>query len=124
MDKFRILIVEDNALFRQTLRESLRMPFPTIAIDEAADGGEALQKVDGFLPDLVFVDIGLPGENGLELTKKIKATHPDITIFILTDYDTPEYRKAASQCGADCFIDKTSFNQVRLEELVRSYYKI
>ena len=96
MDKFRILIVEDNGLFRQTLRESLQKSFPEIAVDEAAEGGESLQKVDAFLPDLVFVDIRLPGENGLELIKKIKATHPDITIFILTDYDTPEYRKAAS----------------------------
>ena len=61
-----------------------------------------MQKVDGFLPDFAFMDIRLPGENGLELTKKIKTTHPDITIFI----------------------DKTFFNQVRLEELVRSYYKI
>jgi DNA-binding NarL/FixJ family response regulator len=116
--------VEDNGLFRQTLRESLQKSFPKIAVNEAAEGGEALQKVDGFIPDLVFMDIRLPGENGLELTKKIKATHPDITIFILTDYDTPEYRKAASQCGADRFIHKTSFNQARLEELVKSYYKI
>ena len=124
MDKFRILIVEDNGLFRQTPRESLQKSIPKIAVNEAAEGGEALQKVDGFLPDLVFMDIRLPGENGLELTKKIKTTHPDITIFILTDYHTPEYRRTASQCGADCFIHKTSFNRVHLQELVRSYYKI
>ena len=74
MKKFRILIVDDNNPFRETLKKTLQVSFPTIAIDGAADGGEALQKVDAFLPDLIFMDIRLPGENGLKLTKKIKAT--------------------------------------------------
>ena len=100
------------------------MSFPTIAIDEVADGGEALQKVEALLPDLIFMDIQLPGENGLELTKKIKATHPNMTIFILTQHDTPEYREAAFQYGADRFIGKTSLNRIRLEEFVKSYYRI
>jgi DNA-binding NarL/FixJ family response regulator len=123
MKKFRILIVDDNDFFRQTLKTTLQASFPTIAIDEAADGGKALQKVDAFLPDLIFMDIQLPGENGLELTKKIKATHPNIPILILTTYDIQEYREAASQNRADRFLDKTSLNQVGLEELVKSYQK-
>jgi len=47
------------------------------------------------------MDIRLPGENGLELTKKIRAIYPNITIFILTQYDMPEYREAASQYDAN-----------------------
>jgi DNA-binding NarL/FixJ family response regulator len=94
-----------------------------IAIEEAADAGEALQKLDGFLPNLIFIDIQLHGENGLELTKKIKATHPDITIFIITFFDTPEYREAASQCGANGFFSKISLSPKKLEELVKSYWK-
>jgi len=122
--KFRILIVEDNAPFRQILKETLQTCFSTIAIDEAADGGEALQKVDAFLPDLILMDIRLPGENGLELTKKIKATHPNITILILTSYDMPEYREAAFQYGADRFLSKTSLDLKELKELVKSYQKV
>ena len=57
MNKLRTLIVEDNSLFRKTLRESLQMSFPGIAIDEAANGAEALQKVNAFLPDIIFMDI-------------------------------------------------------------------
>jgi CheY-like chemotaxis protein len=72
MNKLRILIVEDNPSFRQILRENLQTSFPAIAIDEVADGAEALQKVDSFLPDLTFMDIQLPGENGLQLTRKVK----------------------------------------------------
>ena len=96
------------------------MSFPTLAIKEAADGGEVLREVDASPPDLIFMDIKLPGENGLKLTKKIKAAHPNITIFILTSYDIPEYRDAAFQYGADGFLGKGSLNRKELEEMVKS----
>jgi DNA-binding NarL/FixJ family response regulator len=124
MDKFRILVVEDNGLFRQAVRESLQLSFPRLAIDEATTGVEALRSVEAFHPDLIFMDIRLPGESGLALTDKIKAAYPDIIIFILSNYDAPEYRKAAFRYGADHFIAKDSFNRIRLEGLVRSYYKM
>lgn len=124
MNKLRTLIVEDNNLFRQTLKESLQMSFPGIAIDEAVNGAEALQRVNDFVPDLILMDIRLPGESGLGLTKKIKAIYPDVTVFILTHYDTPECREAASRYGADRFISKDSLNRMRLEELIKSYFRI
>ena len=124
MKKFRILMVDDNSPFRQVLKESLQMSFPTVAIDEVADGREVLRKVDDFLPDLIFMVIGLPGENGLKLTKKIKAKHPSIIILILTSYDMPEYREAAFQYGADSFLCKTSSSLKELEEVVKSYQKV
>ena len=122
MNKLRLLIVEDNNLFRQTLRESLQVSFPEIAIDEAANGVEALQRVNSFAPDLILMDIRLPGESGLALTKKIKAIYPDIIIFILTNYDSQECREAASRYGADRYIPKDSLK--RVEELIKSYFKI
>jgi DNA-binding NarL/FixJ family response regulator len=63
----------------------------------------------------------LPGQNGLELTKKIKAAHPKIIILILTNYDILEYREAAFQFGADHFFTKSSLNSTELKELVRTY---
>ena len=122
MNKLRLLIVEDNNLFRRTLRESLQVSFLEIVIDEAAKGVEALKKVDAFAPDLILMDMRLPGESGLGLTKKIKATYPDIIIFILTNYDTRECREAASRYGADRYIAKDSAKQV--EDLIKSYFKI
>jgi CheY-like chemotaxis protein len=124
MKKFRILLVDDNGPFRQVLKESLQTSFPMVAIEEVADGGDVLRKVDAFLPDLIFMDIKLPGVNGLELTKKIKATRPNITIFILTSYDIPEYREAAFQYGADRFLAKTSLNRMELEKLVKSCQRV
>ncbi len=122
MNKLRLLIVEDNNLFRQTVRESLQASFPEIAIDEAANGVDALKKVNVFAPDLILMDMRLPGESGLALTKKIKAIYPDIIIFILTNYDSRECREAASRYGADRYIAKDSFK--RVVELIRSYFKI
>ncbi len=108
MDKFRFLIVEDNDYYRKFLRDIFHKNFPEIEIDEAADGREALQKVDSFFPDLIFMDIRLPDESGLEVTKKIKAIHSGIHIVIPTYYDLPEYQDAAFRYGADHFLVKSS----------------
>jgi DNA-binding NarL/FixJ family response regulator len=109
IDMERILIVEDNALFLQFLKETLRSRIPSIDILEAANGEETMQKIKTLPPDAIFMDLRLPGENGLELTKKIKAKYPDIIVVIITNYDLPEYREAAYQCGADHFLSKDSF---------------
>ena len=116
----RILIVEDNATFRQSLKEVLLTEFPSIVVEEAADGKEALRKVDVFRPEIIFMDIKLPGENGLELTKRIKAGDPGITVIILTSYDLPEYRQAADEYGADYFLSKSSSSGREIASLVES----
>ncbi|MBN2124885.1 MAG: response regulator transcription factor [Deltaproteobacteria bacterium] len=103
---FRILLVDDDELFRATLRRLLDSRFSEICLEEAADGVEALLKVGQFNPDAVFMDIQLPGENGLSLTKKIKKGYPEIIVIILTSHDLPEYREAAQECGADYFASK------------------
>ena len=116
----KILIVEDNAIFRQTLKGLLDTRFPFISFEEAWDGREALKKVNDFLPDLIFMDIKLPGESGLQLTKKIKNSYPEIIIIILTNYDLPEYREATKQKGADYFLTKGYSNIQEIMALVDS----
>ena len=117
---FKILIVEDNITFRQSLKSVLHSEFPSTLVEEAGDGNDALAKVASFQPDLVFMDIKLPGENGLELTKKIKSSHSGITIVVLTSYDLPEYRQAAEAYGADHFVSKGSSTREEILALVRS----
>ena len=87
---------------------------------EAVDAKEALQKVDALSPNLMFIDIRLPGENGLELTKKIKTRYPKIIIIILTSYDLPEYREAAYQYRANYFLSKGSSTREEILSLVES----
>ncbi len=116
---FKVLVVEDNTLFRQLLKERLRERFPSIEIYEAGDGEGALQKVEAFRPDLIFMDIRLPEGNGLDLTKRIKGLHPNIIIIVLTAYDLPEYREA-SQEYADYFFSKGSATTESIFTLVQS----
>ncbi len=106
----RTLIVEDSDMFRETFRDALCRKFPAMYIEDAKDGTEALRKIGTFKPGLIFMDIRLPGKSGLELTREIKADHPDIAVIILTDYDLPEYRTAAHRGGADDFIPKGALN--------------
>jgi len=86
---------------------------------EAANGVEAYQKIDSHPPNLIFMDITLPGENGLELTRKIKADYPDTIIIILTSHDLPEYREAATWWKANYFLSKGSLGSNEISTLVR-----
>jgi DNA-binding NarL/FixJ family response regulator len=116
----RVLIVEDNKIFREAIKKRLKDDFPSMVVEDAANSEEALQKINRASPHLIFMDIRLPGVNGLELTKKIKKDFPGINIAILTDYDLPEYREAANQYGADRFFVKSAFNWNEVETLIKS----
>jgi len=116
----RVLLVEDNRIYREAFKESLGDHFPSMAIDEAATAEEALQKINVQPPHLIFMDIRLPGMNGLKFTQKIKTEFPEIHIVVLTGYDLPEYRQAAIQYGADRFFVKESLNWGEVEALVQS----
>ncbi len=118
--KQKTLIVEDSVSFRQLLKETLLSRFPMMEVLEAGDGGEALKRVKAFSPDLVIVDIQLPGGNGLDLTKTLKAEYPNLKVIVLTMHDTPEYREAAYQSQANHFISKGSSTKEEILALIES----
>jgi YesN/AraC family two-component response regulator len=95
--------------------------FPSVEIYEAIDGEEALLKVGTLRPNLIFMDIRLPGENGLELTQKIKSLYPKIIVIILTGYDLLEYREASRQY-ADYFFSKDSSTTGNIFTLLESIF--
>ncbi|OGP71266.1 MAG: hypothetical protein A2W09_07595 [Deltaproteobacteria bacterium RBG_16_50_11] len=117
---YRTLIVEDSNFYRQLLKETLRSRFSKMEILEAGDGEEALQKITTSPPNLIFIDIKLPGESGLELTRRIKAQYPTITVIILTSYDLPEYREAGNQYHANYFLSKGTTTRESIVKLVES----
>jgi len=116
---FKTLIVEDNPAFRQSLCAMLCGQFPFMEVAEAGNGEDALRQIETRAPDLVFVDIKLPGKNGLDLTGSIKSGHAGIVIVILTGHDLPEYREAAFASGADHFLSKASATEADILALVR-----
>jgi|OpeIllAssembly_1097287.scaffolds.fasta_scaffold234750_1 DNA-binding NarL/FixJ family response regulator len=109
------LIVEDNPSFRGSLREILTARFPQMAVDDVGSGEEALERMESLRPDLMFVDIRLPGQNGLELTRQIRKGDTEVTIVILTNYDLPEFREAAYRYGVNYFFSKSAST---MEEIV------
>jgi DNA-binding NarL/FixJ family response regulator len=117
---FKTLIVEDNDTFRQTLRNLLSGRFPGMHFDEARDGKEIFYKIKDFRPDLIFMDIELPGENGLEVTHQIRASGYEVVIIILTSHDMPAYREASKQCGANHFVLKGSSSAEEILSLVNA----
>jgi DNA-binding NarL/FixJ family response regulator len=69
---------------------------------------------------MVFMDIRLPGKNGLDLTREIKGHHPNLVISIFTSYDLPEYRKIAEEYGADHFVLKDAVSGAEIAAMVRA----
>jgi DNA-binding NarL/FixJ family response regulator len=117
---FRILIVDPNDPFRQSLKKVLMNRFPFIDIQEASEGNEGLDKVDTYDPDLIFLEIHLPARSGLDLARRIKSDHPGIVIAILTGYDSPEYQTAAEESGVEHLVPKDEWTGEDMITLVQS----
>ena len=117
---FDTLIVEDNSVFRKSLAEMLRDRFREMRIKEAAGGAQAESMISEQVPELIFMDVRLSDESGLELTQRIKKTNHTTTIIILTTHDLEEYREAARLYGADYFMAKGSSSSQEIIDLVES----
>jgi len=87
---FRVLIVDDHEVVRLGLRALLSNQADIIVVDEAASAKEAVDKAHQYHPDVVVMDIRMPGRNGIEACKDIKAESPDIHIIMLTSYAEDE----------------------------------
>lgn len=116
----KILIVDDNIMLRETTRSILESKFPGLRVYEAADGKEAFAQIRKRMPDLILMDIRLPGENGLTLTRKIKDSYPKIVVVMFTNYDLPEYHEAAFESGAEFFLSKSLPSKRKLIQVVGS----
>ena len=117
---FTLMIVEDNADFRELLKDMLENEFPAVRVTEAASAEQALEAVEKERPDLVFVDIKLPGMNGLELAKRLRIRFRDVVLVALTSYDISEYREAATKYKVDHYLLKGLSTRIEILELVKS----
>lgn len=118
-----LLIVDDNEMFRKVFRSSLKQHLDTIDIREVGSAENALTTISNTPPPfLIFVDIQLPRENGLQLTRKIKHLYPETTVVVCTTFDSNEYRNAAYRAGADYFVSKSAIEIKELVRLIRSHY--
>jgi len=106
VNSIRVLLVDDHPLFRQGLRRILEMEEDISVVGEVADGREAIEVAGRELPDVILMDINLPSLNGLQVTRDIKAHHPEIGIIILTAYHDEEQLFHAIRSGASAYYPK------------------
>lgn len=109
----RILLVDDNALFLASAQRFLANFAAVESVGTARDGLEALDQLRQHSgherPDVVLMDLNMPGMNGFEATQRIKALAPDIRVIIVSLHDVAEFRTAAVRAGAENFVAKQDF---------------
>ena len=111
MRVIRTLVVDDNADFRQRVKEFLASEPEIEVVGEAADGQEAILKARELQPDLVLMDVRMPGINGISATRQLKDEMPEVKVIMLSLFDIDEYRKAALDSGASGYVVKKNLVQ-------------
>ena len=106
MDKIRILLVDDNEPFRQFVASTLRNHQNLNLIGEAGDGLEAVQRAEALQPDLILLDIGLPGLNGIEAARRVRELAPEAKIIFLTQESSDDVVHEALSLGAWGYVVK------------------
>ena len=103
----KIYIVEDNDSMRIILKRLLRKNFSSInAIGESEEAEEALREIPSFAPDVVLVDISLPGIDGIEMIRRLKPQYPNLCMLVVTCHDIDLYRQTALNAGACGIVSK------------------
>ena len=106
MDKIRILVVDDHAVLRDGIRALLGLHDDIEVVGEASEGKEAVGKAQELMPDVVIMDIAMPGMDGLEATRRIKKKHPKMKVLVLTQHDNKEYILSVIKAGASGYVPK------------------
>jgi len=114
--KTSIILADDHPVVRKALRNDLEKEADFIVLAEASDGEEAVRLVDEFIPDVIIMDIGMPNMNGIEATRQIKASNPDIIVLVLTVYDDVEHILGILESGADGYLTKN----ILVEDIIKS----
>jgi CheY-like chemotaxis protein len=104
--KGTILIVEDNDRVCNSLYDWLSVIFPDYTLPIAKSGEEAIDHVTAKPPDIVLMDIGLPGMNGIRATQIIKAIAPQTKVVVVTIYEDLEHQTGALAAGASAYVTK------------------
>ena len=106
MSKIKLLLVDDHAVLRAGLKTLFDAQPDIEVIAEAADGEEAVRKSRETAPDIVLMDIAMPGMGGLKATKQIKSDNPDTKVLALTMHEDEHYLYQALRAGADGYVPK------------------
>jgi len=116
MEKIKVFLVEDHTVVREGIRELIEREEDMEVVGETGNGEEAVRMVGQMKPDVVLMDIALPGLNGVEATRRIKESHPSVSVLVLTAYDSEEFIIAILRAKAAGYLLKN----VRGRELLNA----
>src|SRR3972149_2260592 len=116
MDPIRVLIADDHPFYREGVRTMLSVASEIEIVGEAANGDETIAQAESLQPDVILMDLKMPGVNGVEATRRILRTSPHIGVLVLTMFEADESVCSAMRAGARGYLLK----DVDQEELVRA----
>jgi two-component system invasion response regulator UvrY len=115
-----VLIVDDQPPFRSVARTLVSLIAGWQVVGEAASGEEAVAAASAQQPDVILMDINLPGINGIEATRRILAADPGVKVALLSTYAADDLPSDAMECGATCYLRKEDLSPRALRELLES----
>jgi len=108
MDKLKVFICDDSAALRERLGTMVWALPGIVVVGQAQDVSGSLDAIHQTRPDVVILDIHMPGGNGIEVLREVKTMNPAPRVIMLTNYAYAQYRKKFAEAGADFFLDKSS----------------
>jgi DNA-binding NarL/FixJ family response regulator len=103
----RVLIVDDHEVLRAGTRQVLETSGDIVVVGEADDANAAIAVIDELCPEVVLIDVRLPGGSGIDVARQLAVTHPDVRVVILSAYDDDELVRAALEVGVTGYLLKT-----------------
>jgi DNA-binding NarL/FixJ family response regulator len=122
MDTIRVMVVDDHPIVRQGVRSLLSNYADFEIVGEADTGSTAMQQVGDLVPDVILLDIRMPGETGIDLVKQLRETVPKTRILMLTSFDDNEYVTGALRAGAHGYVLKSVSDETLVSAIRAVYY--
>ncbi len=117
MTMVRVVIVDDQLPFRRAAQAVVESTDSFVVVGAFETAEQGMAAADDLRPDLILMDVNLPGIDGVEASRRLRVQNPDIVVILLSSYDEAEFADLTSDCGAAAYLPKASFGPDRLEEL-------
>ena len=119
MEKIKVLVADDVRIMRSLLRSNLAT-FECEIVSEVDNGDDVAEQVRHHVPDIVFLDINMPGKNGLDVLQEIKSEFSGIFVAMISGHNTFDNIKRSMELGADGFVVKP-YTAIKIREMIDKY---